>query len=487
MCSFRFALAGLAAILLPVSLHAQVLFQRTYGGTEDDEAFSVQQTADHGYVMAGLTLSYAPWPGDVYLIRTDSIGDTVWTRSFGGDSADCAYSVRQTSDSGYIVAGYTNSFGAGSYDFYLIKTDVQGETLWVRTYGGHGYDQGRTVQQTLDGGYIVAGYTNSFAAGNFDVYLVKANAQGDTLWTRTYGGTSSEDAWSVQQTRDSGYIVAGYTSSFGAGGNDVYLVKTDAAGDTQWTRTYGGSRTDVCLSARQTLDGGYIMAGYTESYGHADDCVYLIKTNATGDTQWTRVYGEPRFNEGMSVQPTLDSGYIVTGYTNALGAGDYDVWLLKTDAAGDTQWTRTFGGTAYDAGRSVQQTPDGGYVVAGYTNSFGPGTPSRDNMYLIRTDPWGYDAVAEPETGPTRAPVLALSCEPNPSSGTTRISLAPPASGSRPVALRAYDASGRLAISVMGIRASSFPFDLRALPSGTYFLRLDAGTQHASARLVLQR
>ncbi len=168
--------------------------------------------------------------------------DTLWTKAFGGTNEDYGRSVQETSDGGYIIAGYTKSFGAGSYDVYLIKTDANGDTTWTKTYGGSNIDQGYSVEQTSDGGYIIAGNSKSFGAGLDDVYLIKTDANGDTTWTKTYGGSNIDQGYSVEQTSDGGYIIAGYTKSFGAGSYDVYLIKTDANGDTTWTKTYGGSK-----------------------------------------------------------------------------------------------------------------------------------------------------------------------------------------------------------------------------------------------------
>ena len=211
---------------LIISLHAanllaqapDTMWTRTYGGTTDDRGYSVQQTADGGYIIAGLT--YRGF-SDVYLIKTDTSGDTLWTRTYGGESSDEGYSVRQTADGGYIVAGYTRS-GYNSPDVYLIKTDASGDTLWTRTYGGIGDDRGYSVELTADGGYIVAGVSIG------DLYLIKTDGTGDTLWTRTYGGMRTDEGWSVKQTADGGYVIAGWTYSFGAGGSDVYLIRLDS-------------------------------------------------------------------------------------------------------------------------------------------------------------------------------------------------------------------------------------------------------------------
>jgi hypothetical protein len=195
-----------------------------------------------------------------------------------------------------------------------------------------GDDEGHSVQQTSDGGYIVAGYTGSFGAGYYDVYLIKTNASGDTLWTRTYGGMSYDYSYSVQQTSDGGYIVAGRTESFGNGLSDVYLIKTNVSGDTLWTRTYGGASWDYGYSVQQASDGGYIVAGWTLSFGNTRQ-VYLIKTNASGDTLWTRTYGGASYDYGYSVQQSSDEGYIVAGWTESFGNG-WQVYLIKTDSLG---------------------------------------------------------------------------------------------------------------------------------------------------------
>ena len=271
-------------LILLLALSALAGWTRTYGGSSYDYGESVAQTSDGGYIVAGYTYSFGAGGYDVYLVKTDAVGDTIWTRTYGGFDVDFGYSVAQTSDGGYIVAGETYSFGAGGSDVYIVKTDAVGDTLWTRTYGGSDYDYGRSVAQTSDGGYIVAGYTASFGAGSWDVYLVKTDGLGDTIWTRTYGGSDGDYSNSVAQTSDGGYIAAGYTSSFGAGYNDVYLVKTDAVGDTIWTRTYGGGNTDKGYSVAQTSDGGYIVAGYTRSFGAGEDDVYLVKTDSLGYT-----------------------------------------------------------------------------------------------------------------------------------------------------------------------------------------------------------
>ncbi len=204
--------------------------------------------------------------------------DTVWTRTFGGILQDACESVKQTSDKGYILVGETRSFSSSLWDdVWLIKTDSLGDTIWTKTYGRSGAEIGMSVQQTFDGGYIITGYTNSYGAGMIDIYLVKTDSLGDTLWTKTYGGTDFDNGWEVQQTIDGGYIIIGETQSFGPGSRDVWLIKTDSSGDSMWTRIYGGVEYDIGYSVQQTCDGGYVIGGKTASIGAGLTDAWLLK------------------------------------------------------------------------------------------------------------------------------------------------------------------------------------------------------------------
>ena len=365
------------------SAQAQASFQKTYGGTGHDYSYYVQQTTDGGYVVIGYTVNFGAGGKDVYLIRTDSLGDILWTKTYGGTGDDIGYSVQQTLDGGYIITGETSSFGLDSSDVYLIKTNSLGDTLWTKSYGGADTDAGYYVQQTADTGYIITGYTESFGAGSADYYLIKTNSTGDTLWTKTYGGSGFEYSYTVQKTTDGGYIVSGETYSFGVGPSSVYLIKTDGSGNTLWTKTFGGSGYDGGWSVRQTMDEGYIVAGWTNSFGAGGFDAYLIRTDSIGDTTWTKTYGGTGIDVGIQVQQTSDNGFILTGYTYGFGAGGGDVYLIKTDANGNISWSKAYGGAVGDAGYSVQQTVDGNYIVAGYSFSFGTGDA---DIYLIRTD-----------------------------------------------------------------------------------------------------
>jgi len=383
------------AILLvsfPLFVQAEdILWSRTYGGINDDQCYSVQQTSDGGYILVGNTYSFGAGDYDIYLIKADSLGDTLWTRTYGGTGWDEGFSVQQTSDGGYIVSGFTMSFGAGGRDVYLIKTNSIGDTLWTRTYGGTVWEEGQSVQQTSDGGYIVGGYTSSFGGFYQDFHLIKTDSLGDTLWTRTYGGANDPSyCRSVRQTADGGYIAAGHTWAFSTGYDDVYLIKTDSAGNILWNRTYGqnGNRDGGYGEVQQTSDGGYVIA--TRSYAH-DYMPFLIKTDSAGDTIWARRILAVGGGSFRSVQQTSDGGYIVVGY---IGGNWPDIYLIKTDSLGYTIWSRRIGGDelTLDMGLSVQQTSDGGYIVAGETESFGAG--GRDLM-LTKLDASGNACIGE--------------------------------------------------------------------------------------------
>ncbi|HTW90950.1 MAG TPA: hypothetical protein VMH22_04510 [bacterium] len=323
----------------------------------------------------------------------------VWSRTFGGTGHEDCESALPTSDGGYILAASTESFGAGGYDIWLIKTDSAGDTLWTRTYGAAGTEWGGPVALTSDGGYIVAGYTDSYGAGGGDIWLIKTDSGGNKLWDKTFGGPAQDIAREILPTADGGYIIVGNTLSYGAGVTDVWLIKTDSAGNKLWDMTYGGTKIDKGCAAQPTTDGGYIVAAATESFGAGNYDVWLIKTDANGNELWDKTIGGAGYDAPNEILVTADGGYVVVGETESYGAGGYDVWLVKTDADGNKIWDRTFGGAKNDDGQSVAPTSDGGYIVAAYSASYGAGG---FDAWLIKTDAAGYKLwdsyLAEPVT-----------------------------------------------------------------------------------------
>jgi len=360
-------------------------WNKTYGGTGTDFAYSVVQTGDGGYALAGETRSYGAGFADFWLVKTDSSGNMQWNKTYGGTGTDVAYSVVQTGDGGYALAGQTDSYGGGGMNFWLVKTDSSGNMQWNKTYVGTGLDEAYSMVQTGDGGYALAGDTTSYGPGDRDFWLVKTDSSGNIQWNKTYGGASSDLASSVVQTGDGGYALAGYTDFYTIPGlADFWLVKTDSSGNMQWNKTYGGAGSDVAQSVVQTGDGGYALAGYTRSYGAGSYNFWLVKTDSSGNIQWNKTYVGAAFDVASSVVQTGDGGYALAGQTDSYGAGISDFRLVKTDSSGNMQWNKTYGGAGTDVASSMVQTGDGGYALAGGTDSYGAGSY---DFWLIKLAP----------------------------------------------------------------------------------------------------
>jgi predicted secreted protein len=362
-------------------------WSKTYGGTNAELAQALVRTSDGGYALAGYTNSSGAGSYDAWLVKTDSAGDTQWNKTYGGTKDDFGLALVQTSDGGYALAGCTNSFGVGGYDFWLVKTDSNGNMQWNKTYGGSGDDYAGGLVQTSDGGYALAGYNFTFGVGSWNVgWLVKTNSTGDMQWNKTYGGggifggTTNE----LVQTSDGGYALGGWTASYSVGGwNDPWLVKTNSAGDMQWNKTYASPGGGQAYALVQTSDGGYALTGFIISSGAIGFDAWLVKTDSNGNALWSKTYGGAGKDVAYAFVQTSDGGYALAGSTNSLGAGSYDLWLVKTDSSGNMQWNKTYGGTSDDQAYALGQTSDGGYALAGSTNSFGAGNA---DAWLVKTD-----------------------------------------------------------------------------------------------------
>ena len=370
----------------------EVEWYKTFGGSSDDVGYSIQQTSDGGYIITGGTESFGAGNSDVWLIKTNDIGDKQWDKTFGGSSDDAGRSIQQTSDGGYIITGFTDSFGAGESDVWLIKTDSNGNKQWDKTFGSSiESDRGSSVQQTSDGGYIITGTAYTYPAGDSDIWLIKTDSNGNLQWDETFGGINHEEGRSVQQTSDGGYIIIGTENYLPYQSGDVWLIKTNSNGNLQWDKTFGDTSFDSGWSVQQTSDNGYIIIGVTGIFSTGDFDIWLIKTDSNGNLQWDKTFGGASVDWGCSVQQTSDDGYIITGFTDSYGAGD--AWLIKTDSNGNKQWDKTFGGTNQDWGWSVQETSDDGYILTGSTDSYGAG---QNDVWLIKLS----------ENQPPTAPVI---------------------------------------------------------------------------------
>ncbi|MFO7791042.1 MAG: hypothetical protein R6V32_10780, partial [Bacteroidales bacterium] len=348
---------------IAMNLMAQptVQFTKTYGGSQSESLNTVRQMPDDGYIIAGNTNSFGHGNTDIYLVRTDVYGDTLWTKTFGGSELDRIMwtmnnSLQITSDGGFIIVGGTKSFGGNDYDVYMVKTDAEGNLQWQKYFGGNSKDYADAVQQTNDGGYIISAMSFSFSDRYNDVWLIKTDSLGNLEWQKNYNMNGWEEPFCIQQTEDKGYLITGITHP------NVFLMKTDSLGNEEWNKQLFGGKG---FSIEPTSDGGYIVCGRTWTDA------FLAKTNELGDTLWTKIYPGPGANFTYSVTETNDGGYMAVGETNA--SGSWDAYFIRTDEYGDTLWTHTMGGPGNEWLQSVQSTSDGGYATVGLTSSYGAG------------------------------------------------------------------------------------------------------------------
>jgi len=341
-----------------------------YGGVNADAGYSIIQTSDGGYIAAGRTASYTYGSDDFAIYRLDSSGNKVWFRHYGGTNSDIACSIQQTSDGGYVVAGQTLSYTFGQNDFAIYKLDSGGNKVWFKHYGGINDDSAYSIQQTSDGDYIVAGYTGSYTYGGNDFAIYKLDSSGNKVWFKHYGGSESDYGYPIQQTSDGGYIVAGVTESFTYGSEDFAIYKLDSSGNKVWFKHYGSTNNDGAQSIQQTSDGGYIVAGYTQSdtYGGYDFGIY--KLNSSGNKVWFKHYGGLNGDVALSIQQTTDGGYVVAGPTESFTIGGYDILIFKLDSSGEDIWLKRYGDRQNDTPFVIRQTSDGGYIVVGETDSY---------------------------------------------------------------------------------------------------------------------
>jgi hypothetical protein len=341
-------------------------WSKTYQGLYERSAV---QTKDGGYAMVGLATGGS---SGILLIKTDADGDMQWNQTYTALGGNDVYAMIQTADGGYALAGDTGSYGPGTWNFWLIKTDLYGNAQWNQTYARSTYNIAYSLIQTSDGGYALAGYCNPGPAGGLDMYLVKTFPNGTKQWERTMGppGPTDEVAYSVVQTNDGGYALAGYTTNVAPAYSKFWLVKTDSIGVYLWSNVFGGSTSHSqshAYSIVQTQpDNGYAILGYTNATGAGSEDFYLVKTDVNGVVLWDHTYGGSSSDGGHALVQTKEGGYALVGNTYSFGAGDTDYWLVKTDAYGNAQWNQTYGSLGADQPWSMVQTKGEGFTLAGY-------------------------------------------------------------------------------------------------------------------------
>ncbi len=460
-------LTAIALIIVPQPAHAG--WMRTYGGPKGDGGKWMEITEDSCYVICGGTMVTEPHTTVLgYLIKTNQQGDTLWTRAYApSEEAPTGqfYCIQQTSDKGYIMIGYALAIGPSVSDYlWLVKTDSVGDTLWTRWYGGNENDYGCFVRQTTDGGYIITGCTESFGGGK-NLWILKTNSEGDTSWTRTLSGTDEEEGFCVRQVAPTKYVIAGKRD-----GQYAWLLQLGNSG-TLWSQTYGNGGA-FARNVQQTSDGGYILTG---ANGNG---VYLVKTDSQGNEEWSRTYTANLENIGYCVEQTADGGYVLIAWKNYNrfnSCKSCNGWLLKTDSTGDTLWTRTFAWTpsGHNSLWAVHQTADGGYIIVGKTGT--SDAPTAYDVWLVKTDSLGFVGIEEIDNPPVVEVATTVD---------THVTLY---YTDHPNGFHAnvYDASGQKVDEIHNASASGTIEWGQGQQAGVYFIRVESGSSPSVQKVVL--
>jgi len=456
--------------------HAQTTFEKKYASSYDQSGRDVLPTPDGGYIIAGMTETQFAGDSDIYAIKTNSIGDMVWTKSYGGYQPENAYCILATADSNYFILGYTKSYGAGNYDIWLLKINPSGDTLWTKTYGTSGEDEGKGIIATDDGNYVIVGRTYNSANASSDACLIKINPAGTILWTKYYGGPQYDTGHSVRLCSDGGYILVGQTFSYGTVAGDIYLVKTNSAGDSLWTKTFGGIYEDEADDITINSDNSFTICGKSISYSAGSEDVWVIKTNAVGIESWNKTYGGTDKDVAHTIQQTPDGGYILGCISRSFGWINPDMWLVKINAVGDTLWTRNFGSWYHDHCHGVRTTSDGGYIAIGHSED----VSLTKHVYFLKLDALGIVPVEE------IALEDVLNVYPNPAEGHLNLNYSLFAKG---VNIEIYNILGTKIYSqqqTSNVRSQTV-IDVSGFDRGLYFLKLsdEKNSSHSFVKKII--
>ncbi len=366
-------------------LFSQIKFRKKIGGNGYDYGMSAIQIEEKGYIICGSTSSYGYGNSDIFIVKTDSLGTPGVHTTFGGINIDRGTCIRKTTDNGYIISGYTNSFSTGGYDVYVIKVDSLLNQQWAKSLGGDDWDFANCVEQTSDGGFIICGSTYSFGNGNEDYYVVKTNSLGDTTWTKTYGGANQDVAKSVIETSDGGFLITGFTKSFGDVQGDIYSVKIDINGDTLWTNKIGGLQADSGFDVIESSAGYYIVCGETKSIGAGDADGVIYRISYSGVTGINYTFGGASFDSFQSITEKANGHIAMTGKTTSFGFANGNGEVLIVALKQDWSFVNatTFGGYEKEDAFSVEPTEDNAYIICGQTNDT---YNVLEDIYLIKTD-----------------------------------------------------------------------------------------------------
>ncbi len=371
------------------STYAQTLFHKTLGGTGDDTGYSVQIAHDGNYLLLGSTSNAGAGNKDILLLKTHRDGTIIWSKTFGGAAEDYPSCIIRTNNNGYAIIGITRSFGAGNKDIYLLKLDENGNVEWSKSYGGNAEERGLVMHQTFDNGYIIAGSTMSYGAGGKDIYVIKVNESGDMEWNVVMGGYLDDTNLDIKPIGD-GYILGNAVSSYGIGGYDFSVIKLDLSGNMLWSKNIGGVADDNPTTIHQTADGNMIIGGHTRSWGVGNWDIMLTKLDSNGNLIWNKIYGAANYDFIRQMISLRDGNYLIFGYSPSFGFGNDDIYLAKMTPMGNITWSKVYGNTQQDWNPfhgtiPVVEDSEGSLIFTGEIN-----TSSNRDIYFVKTDATGY-------------------------------------------------------------------------------------------------
>jgi len=358
-------------LVYKLDLDGRKMWRRNFGGYYFEFGKCIRQTPDGGYVMTGSTESWTHGGTgtdvDFVVFKLSIDGRKQWRKNLGGTGYETAYAIDASQDGDLFVCGGSDSYSHGAEDILIYRLDADGNKRWRKNLGGEGMDIGYDCQKTGDGGCIVVGDTRSFTHGvdDVDIIVYKLDAGGAKQWRRNLGGLGDDQGRGVWHTSDGGFIVAGITDSFTQGAKDFLVYKLDAQGRKEWRRSLGGVLADSAYAIQQTRDGGFIVAGLSYTYTHGLEDMLVYKMDANGQKQWRKYYGGAFYDTANSVHQTADDGFILVGSSTSYTHGSYDFLAYKLAANGQKQWRKNYGGAYDDMARSVRQSFATASIIAG--------------------------------------------------------------------------------------------------------------------------
>lgn len=366
----------LELILVPILSQDKNLgeWEKVFGGPKSEKGYGIVR-GKGGYIVVGETSSFGNGGKDIYVLKVNNDGEKIFEKAIGGPKDDYAYSIIEGRD-GYIVVGGTRSFGAGNSDVYVVKIDENGYILWQKTFGGKGFEEGWRIAKDKDGNYVIVGRTNSFGNGQYDLYLIKIDENGNLIWEKAFGKEMSEYGYGVCVDIDD-YVAVGITNSFSEN-QDVYVVKVDKNGNLLWEKTFGEKNFDYAYDIVNDR-GNYLIVGNSNSFSDSVD-LYVLKINKKGEKVWEKVYGGKGYDTGFFITSNDKGEYLIVGGSNSQGAGNSDVYVIKIDEDGRVLWERYFGGADLDEGwGALWEYPY--VIVVGRSESF---SVANSELYLIK-------------------------------------------------------------------------------------------------------